>query len=66
LGIRYRYRDTPYRIVVTQRPATEGEQVGAVTLTVDGRAHGDDAVPLVDDRREHNVEVKVLGAPPAG
>jgi cellobiose phosphorylase len=57
----YRYRDTPYHIVVTQRPATDGEQAGEMTVILDGMVRRDKAVPLVDDRSEHNVEVSVLG-----
>jgi cellobiose phosphorylase len=57
----YRYRDTPYHIVVTQRPATDGEQAGEMTVILDGMVRRDKAVPLVDDRSEHTVEVSVLG-----
>jgi len=55
--IRYRYRDTPYHIVVTQVPATDGTQAGRITVVVDGTVRPDAAVPLVDDRQEHTVEV---------
>jgi cellobiose phosphorylase len=57
----YRYRDTPYHIVVTQRPATDGELAGEMTVMLDGMVRRDNAVPLVDDRSEHTVEVSVLG-----
>jgi cellobiose phosphorylase len=56
--IYYRYRDTPYHIVVTQGPATDGKQTGEVTVVVDGVPRPDAAVPLVDDRQEHTVEVR--------
>jgi cellobiose phosphorylase len=56
--IHYRYRDTPYHIVVTQAPATDGKQTGEVTVVVDGVPRPDAAVPLVDDRQEHTVEVR--------
>jgi cyclic beta-1,2-glucan synthetase len=50
----YRYRDTTYRIVVTQ---DEDEGV-----TVDGVAQMDGVIALVDDKRVHAVEVMVRGA----
>ena len=51
--VRYRYRETPYAIVVRQSE-------GAVTqssVTVDGVAQPDRSITLIDDRREHAVEV---------
>ena len=51
--LRYRYRETFYCITVTQWPAGEG----ALTVTLDGVVRGDAAIPLVDDRQEHRVEV---------
>lgn len=58
--IHYRYRETVYHINVTQLGA---DADGAGGLTVDGVER--DAIPLVDDQREHAVEVRVaarLGA----
>jgi cellobiose phosphorylase len=55
--IHYRYRDTPYHIVVTQVTTTDGTQSGGITVVVDGTARPDGAVPLVDDRQEHTVAV---------
>jgi cellobiose phosphorylase len=54
-GVRYRYRETLYRITVVQ--VARGEETG---VTVDGAAGPDRGIPLVDDRREHVVEVRVL------
>ena len=51
--IHYRYRETVYHIVVTQ---TRGDEM---RLTVDGVERPDGAIPLVDDRRDHFVEVSV-------
>jgi cyclic beta-1,2-glucan synthetase len=55
--IHYRYRDTVYHITVRRI----GEQTGqAVHVTVDGAGvdrAGKGVIPLVDDRREHHVEM---------
>jgi cyclic beta-1,2-glucan synthetase len=56
-SIHYRYRDTPYHIVVTQVPATDGTAADGISVVVDGAVRPDAAVPLVDDRREHTVQV---------
>ncbi|MDZ7622819.1 MAG: glucoamylase family protein [Candidatus Competibacteraceae bacterium] len=55
--LHYRYRETVYHIAVTPMPAGKGE----TWVTVDGVARDDAAIPLVDDRREHAVEVRVSG-----
>ncbi len=55
----YRYRETVYHIVVSQTRATDDGKIGETSVTVDGVARGDKAVPLVDDRQEHSVEVKI-------
>jgi len=51
----YRYRDTVYHIAVRRR------QVGhdAMVVTLDGHAQKDQTINLVDDRKEHSVEVGV-------
>jgi cellobiose phosphorylase len=64
--IHYRYRDTPYHIVVTQVPATDGTPAGGITVVVDGTVRADAAVPLVDDRQEHAVEVVATVTAPSG
>ncbi len=64
--LHYRYRRTTYHILVTQRPATGAENAGQVTVTVDGMPRRDQAVPLINDRIEHAVEVSVLTQPTAG
>jgi cyclic beta-1,2-glucan synthetase len=53
--LHYRYRETFYHITVTQ--AGPGRKV--VSMTVDGLAQSDGAVQLVDDRKEHFVEIKM-------
>ena len=55
--LRYRYRETVYHIAVTQLPGGKGE----TKVTVDGVERPDPAIPLVDDRREHTVEVSMAG-----
>jgi cellobiose phosphorylase len=57
--IRYRYRETDYRIVVTQLPRIAGRPPEAMTVVVDGREQPDATVPLVDDRQAHTVEITV-------
>ena len=52
--LEYRYRDTTYEIVVTQRDAA-----GAVSITVDGSGQAGDAIQLIDDRRPHRVQVVI-------
>ncbi|GAB2879738.1 glucoamylase family protein [Uliginosibacterium flavum] len=49
----YRYRETVYQISVTQ---TAGDAAG-MCVKLDGLELADKAVPLVDDHREHAVEV---------
>jgi len=51
----YRYRETAYEIDVLQQFAGKGE----TSVTVDGVAQPDRAIPLVDDRRKHSVEVVI-------
>jgi cellobiose phosphorylase len=56
--VHYRYRETVYHIVVLQTPAASG----GTRLTVDGVEQDHRAVPLIDDRQEHSVEVQVPGS----
>lgn len=53
--IHYRYRETVYHITVLQLSDSNVRQ----TVTVDGAVQSDNAISLVDDRKEHSVEVKV-------
>jgi cellobiose phosphorylase len=57
--IHYRYRETVYHITVLQTHAAKG----GITVTVDGVDQDDDSIPLVDDRKEHRIEVRILAAP---
>ena len=54
-SVHYRYRETVYHITVVQ---TQGGR-GDTRVTVDGVEQEDKTVPLVDDRREHSVEVSI-------
>jgi cyclic beta-1,2-glucan synthetase len=58
-SIRYRYRETTYHITVTQTRADAALQSGVTRVTVDGVEHDDQAIALLDDHREHRVEVSV-------
>jgi cellobiose phosphorylase len=54
--IHYRYRQTVYHITITQSVAGSNE---ANQLFLDGNELVVKTVPLVDDRREHFVELKL-------
>lgn len=54
--IHYRYRDTVYHITVSRAGGTSGL---VTRLTVDGIECTDKRIPLVDDHREHVVEVNL-------
>jgi cyclic beta-1,2-glucan synthetase len=51
--LHYRYRETFYHITVTRA----GPGCKVVSMTIDGLVQSDGAVQLVDDRREHFVEI---------
>ena len=53
--VHYRYRETVYHITVQQTPAGSGE----TSVTIDGVEQHDKAIPLVDDRQEHSVRVRI-------
>ena len=56
--VRYRYRDTTYHITVLQTSVADG----GPRLTVDGVELPGPAISLVDDRRQHAVEVRIHAA----
>jgi cellobiose phosphorylase len=58
-SLRYRYRETYYDIAVRRTEVEAGHEAGAATVTVDGVVQEGNLVPLVDDRLEHRVEVRV-------
>jgi cyclic beta-1,2-glucan synthetase len=53
--VHYRYRETIYHITIQQMSAGSGE----TSVTVDGVEQPDDTIPLIDDRQEHSVEVRI-------
>jgi cellobiose phosphorylase len=54
--IHYRFRDTVYHISITRLPDNSLE---LRQVLLDGQALSEPVVPLVDDRRDHSVEVKI-------
>jgi cellobiose phosphorylase len=48
----YRYRETVYHIRIVQGP-------GSAEMTIDGEVREAGAIPMVDDRREHTVEMRL-------
>ncbi len=69
--IHYRYRETFYHITVSRTGA--GTPAPLMQATLDGaplveearEGTAEVAIPLVDDRRDHYVEVRLGGAGPA-
>jgi cellobiose phosphorylase len=57
--MQYRYRKSVYNIVVSQKGAEDDGLAAAMSVTVDGVLCGDTTISLVDDQREHSVEVIV-------
>ncbi len=57
--LHYRYRETVYHIVVSQTRAADDAKIDETRITVDGVERLDNAIPLIDDRQEHSVEVRV-------
>jgi len=55
--LHYRYRETVYHIDVVQEPIGNG----AMRVSVDGIEQPDGTIPLVDDHKEHWVEVRIAG-----
>ena len=54
-AVHYRYRETLYHITVLQTRSDSGES----SVTIDGVEQHDKAISLVDDRKEHTVEVRI-------
>ena len=58
-AVHYRYRETVYHITVHQTPPRTGDE----RLSIDGHGQAGMALPLVDDRREHWVELWIRARP---
>jgi cellobiose phosphorylase len=54
--LHYRYRETTYHITVRQAFAANA----ATTVSMDGTMQPEPTIPLLDDRREHQVEVSLM------
>jgi cellobiose phosphorylase len=52
--VHYRFRETVYHITVSETSAARD----GMRVTLDGLDQGDNAIPLVDDGREHSAEVQ--------
>jgi cellobiose phosphorylase len=59
LTIHYRYRETVYHIAIDQIHAGAVGKHDDMRVTVDGVEQEGQVIALVDDRREHAVEVRV-------
>ncbi|MDX9884472.1 GH36-type glycosyl hydrolase domain-containing protein [Thauera sp.] len=55
--LHYRYRETVYHILIVQLPARGDAAGGLQRVRLDGVELADRRIALVDDRREHRVEV---------
>jgi cellobiose phosphorylase len=53
--VHYRYRETVYHIAILRTRIAEDE----ASVSVDGVTQPSLAIPLVDDHREHSVEVRL-------
>jgi cellobiose phosphorylase len=53
--IHYRYRETIYHITIIQIHDSNRD----ILITVDSVERHDEAIPLIDDRKEHSVEVRI-------
>ena len=60
--VHYRYRETLYHITVVQIHSANEE----ITVAVDGVEQNEKAIHLVDDRRDHRVEVRMYVARSTG
>lgn len=58
--VRYRYRQTPYLITISRPPDGSSGITGSF---LDGEEVPAENIPLVDDRREHRVEVRLPSLP---
>jgi cellobiose phosphorylase len=59
-ALSYRYEDTVYRIAVER---TSGANAPPVEATLDGAGLAEPGIPLVDDRREHVVRIRINTTP---
>jgi cellobiose phosphorylase len=62
LKIHYRYRETVYHIDITQAPRGDGGDGEKARVMVDGVEQDGLSIALVDDHREHRVEIRLTPA----
>ncbi len=62
MKIHYRYRETVYHLLISQTPDGSADHGVAVRVSVDGVLQELPQIGLVDDHREHAVEVQVSAA----
>ena len=55
--VHYRFRETVYHIAIVQTSGAAGE----VAVTIDGEARAGGTIPMVDDGRDHTVELRLGG-----
>jgi cellobiose phosphorylase len=56
LKVHYRYRETTYHITIIQRHDSNRD----AGIIIDGVELHDEAITLIDDRKEHTVEVRIM------
>ncbi|WP_430233219.1 GH36-type glycosyl hydrolase domain-containing protein [Nitrosomonas communis] len=61
--LHYRYRETVYHITVSQAEAGDAAQSSVMRITVDGIERPDKVIPLIDDRKDHTVEINIVTQP---
>jgi len=58
--LHYRYRETVYHVAVTQEIVSDAARAEAMCMTVDGVECPDRTIHLIDDRRDHAVEIRMM------
>lgn len=57
--IQYRYRETTYVVSVSQGHPEDAHGGGRAYVTIDGVEQSDTLIPLIDDRQEHRVDLRI-------
>jgi cellobiose phosphorylase len=63
--LHYRYRETVYHVAVTQEIVSDAARAEAMHMTVDGVECPDQVIHLIDDRRDHAVEIRMMSPAPS-
>jgi cellobiose phosphorylase len=58
--VHYRYRETLYHISFRNIDMLQPDNGSVASVTVDGVEQPDKAIPLLDDHKEHSVEVRIF------